>query len=134
MRVLALTTYFMCKCSVWACLVIVGLQVKLLEMSSENNEREQLQSELASAHAACAEVWGSPLATSALLASLTLCCMKAADAQARLRIKCEENNEQVMKLQMDLIEKMREYKAFQNALPPTSDEACFNLRGRLMEE
>jgi len=37
-------------------------------------------------------------------------------------------------IEMDLIEKMREYKAFQNALPPTSDEACFTLRRRLMEE
>ena len=37
-------------------------------------------------------------------------------------------------IEMDLIEKMREHKAFQNALPPTSDEACFTLRRRLMEE
>ena len=31
-------------------------------------------------------------------------------------------------IEMDLIEKMRESKAFDNALPPTSDEACFLLR------
>ena len=37
-------------------------------------------------------------------------------------------------IEMDLIEKMRESKAFDNALPPTSDEACFLLRRRLMEE
>ena len=37
-------------------------------------------------------------------------------------------------IEMDLIEKMRESKAFDNALPPTSDEACFTLRRRLMEE
>jgi len=29
---------------------------------------------------------------------------------------------------------MREKRAFENALPPTSDEACFNLRRKLMEE
>ena len=29
---------------------------------------------------------------------------------------------------------MREKRAFENALPPTSDEACFILRRRLMEE
>lgn len=37
-------------------------------------------------------------------------------------------------IEMDLIEKMREHKAFHNALPPTSDEASFLLRRRLMEE
>ena len=36
--------------------------------------------------------------------------------------------------EMDLIEQMREKKAFENALPPTSDEACFLLRRKLMEE
>jgi len=29
---------------------------------------------------------------------------------------------------------MREKRAFENALPPTSDEACFTLRRKLMEE
>jgi hypothetical protein len=29
---------------------------------------------------------------------------------------------------------MREKRAFENALPPTSDEACFVLRRKLMEE
>ena len=29
---------------------------------------------------------------------------------------------------------MRENRYFQNALPPTSDEACFALRRRLMED
>ena len=36
--------------------------------------------------------------------------------------------------EMDLIEQMREKRAFENALPPTSDEACFALRRKLMEE
>lgn len=36
--------------------------------------------------------------------------------------------------EMELIEQMREKRAFENALPPTSDEACFTLRRRLMEE
>lgn len=36
--------------------------------------------------------------------------------------------------EMELIEQMREKRAFENALPPTSDEACFNLRRKLMEE
>lgn len=36
--------------------------------------------------------------------------------------------------EMELIEQMREKRAFDNALPPTSDEACFILRRRLMEE
>ena len=36
--------------------------------------------------------------------------------------------------EMDLIEQMREKRAFENALPPTSDEACFSLRRKLMEE
>ena len=36
--------------------------------------------------------------------------------------------------EMDLIEQMREKRAFENALPPTSDEACFILRRKLMEE
>ena len=36
--------------------------------------------------------------------------------------------------EMYLIEQMREKRAFENALPPTSDEACFMLRRRLMEE
>ena len=36
--------------------------------------------------------------------------------------------------EMELIEQMREKRAFENALPPTSDEACFALRRRLMEE
>mmetsp|Transcript_44861 Transcript_44861/g.60868 ORF Transcript_44861/g.60868 Transcript_44861/m.60868 type:complete len:284 (+) Transcript_44861:14-865(+) len=36
--------------------------------------------------------------------------------------------------EMDLIEQMREKRAFENALPPTSDEACFTLRRKLMEE
>ena len=35
--------------------------------------------------------------------------------------------------EMDLIEKMREQKAYSNALPPTSDEACFALRRLLMQ-
>ena len=29
---------------------------------------------------------------------------------------------------------MREKRAFDNALPPTSDEACFALRRKLMED
>ncbi|MFN7881233.1 MAG: hypothetical protein ACK5NI_02015 [bacterium] len=29
---------------------------------------------------------------------------------------------------------MREKRFFENALPPTSDEACFVLRRKLMEE
>lgn len=36
--------------------------------------------------------------------------------------------------EMELIEQMRDTRAFQNALPPTSDEACFTLRRMLMEE
>jgi len=36
--------------------------------------------------------------------------------------------------EMELIEQMREKRAFENALPPTSDEACFQLRRKLMEE
>lgn len=36
--------------------------------------------------------------------------------------------------EMELIEQMRERRAFENALPPTSDEACFTLRRKLMEE
>ena len=36
--------------------------------------------------------------------------------------------------EMEVIEQMREKRAFDNALPPTSDEACFMLRRRLMEE
>ena len=36
--------------------------------------------------------------------------------------------------EMELIEQMREKRAFDNALPPTSDEACFILRRKLMEE
>lgn len=36
--------------------------------------------------------------------------------------------------EMELIENMREERAFRDALPPTSDEACFTLRRRLMEE
>ena len=36
--------------------------------------------------------------------------------------------------EMELIEQMREKRAFENALPPTSDEACFSLRRRLMED
>ncbi len=36
--------------------------------------------------------------------------------------------------EMELIEQMREKRAFDNALPPTSDEACFTLRRKLMEE
>lgn len=36
--------------------------------------------------------------------------------------------------EMDLIEQMREKRSFENALPPTSDEACFTLRRKLMEE
>ena len=37
-------------------------------------------------------------------------------------------------VEMELIEQIREKRAFDNALPPTSDEACFTLRRRLMEE
>ena len=37
-------------------------------------------------------------------------------------------------VEMELIEQMREKRAFENALPPTSDEACFTLRRKLMEE
>ncbi len=37
-------------------------------------------------------------------------------------------------IEMELIENMREKRAFENALPPTSDEACFLLRRKLMEE
>lgn len=36
--------------------------------------------------------------------------------------------------EMELIEQMREKRAFDNALPPTSDEACFALRRKLMED
>ena len=36
--------------------------------------------------------------------------------------------------EMELIENMREKRAFEQALPPTSDEACFILRRRLMED
>lgn len=36
--------------------------------------------------------------------------------------------------EMDLIDGMRQKRAFENALPPTSDEACFTLRRKLMEE
>lgn len=36
--------------------------------------------------------------------------------------------------EMELIEQMREKRSFENALPPTSDEACFILRRKLMEE
>jgi hypothetical protein len=36
--------------------------------------------------------------------------------------------------QMELIEQMREKRAFENALPPTADEASFSLRRKLMEE
>ena len=36
--------------------------------------------------------------------------------------------------EMDLIEQLREKRAFEAALPPTSDEACFTLRRKLMEE
>ena len=36
--------------------------------------------------------------------------------------------------EMEIIEKMRDKRAFEYALPPTSDEACFTLRRRLMEE
>ena len=36
--------------------------------------------------------------------------------------------------EMELIEQMREKRAFENALPPTSDEACFLLSQQLMEE
>ena len=36
--------------------------------------------------------------------------------------------------EMEVIEQMREKRAFGNALPPTSDEACFILRRKLMEE
>lgn len=36
--------------------------------------------------------------------------------------------------EMDLIEQMREKRAFDYALPPTSDEASFNLRRKLTVE
>lgn len=36
--------------------------------------------------------------------------------------------------EIELIEKARERRAFMDALPPLSDEACFNLRSRLMQE
>ena len=36
--------------------------------------------------------------------------------------------------EMELIAQMREKRAFENALPPTSDEASFYLRRKLMEE
>lgn len=36
--------------------------------------------------------------------------------------------------EMELIESMREKRAFEQALPPTSDEACFVLRWKLMED
>lgn len=36
--------------------------------------------------------------------------------------------------EMHLIEGMREKRAFDYALPPTSDEACFGLRRKLMVE
>lgn len=37
-------------------------------------------------------------------------------------------------VEMELIEQMRDKRAFDNALPPTSDEACFTLRRKLMED
>ena len=36
--------------------------------------------------------------------------------------------------EMELIEQMREKRYFEDALPPTSDEACFILRRKLMED
>ena len=36
--------------------------------------------------------------------------------------------------EMELIAQMREKRAFENALPPTSDEASFLLRRQLMEQ
>jgi len=36
--------------------------------------------------------------------------------------------------EMELIDQMREKRSFDNALPPTSDEACFTLRRKLMED
>ena len=36
--------------------------------------------------------------------------------------------------EMHFIEDLREKNAFEGALPPTSDEACFSLRRKLMEE
>jgi hypothetical protein len=36
--------------------------------------------------------------------------------------------------EMELIANMREKRAFDYALPPTSDEACFILRRKLMDE
>lgn len=36
--------------------------------------------------------------------------------------------------EMELIESMWEKRAFEQALPPTSDEACFVLRRKLMED
>lgn len=35
---------------------------------------------------------------------------------------------------MELIELTREKRLFEYALPPTSDEGCFNLRRKLMEQ
>lgn len=37
-------------------------------------------------------------------------------------------------IEMELIDQMREKRAFEQALPPTSDEACFNLRRKLVVE
>ncbi len=36
--------------------------------------------------------------------------------------------------EMEIIELMREKRGFENALPPTSDEASFVLRRNLMEQ
>jgi hypothetical protein len=36
--------------------------------------------------------------------------------------------------ELELVEKARERRAFMDALPPLSDEACFSLRSRLMQE
>ena len=35
--------------------------------------------------------------------------------------------------EMELIEQLRQQRAFEEALPPTSDEACFALRRKLMK-
>ena len=36
--------------------------------------------------------------------------------------------------EMELIEQAREKRNFEESLPPTTDEACFNLRKKLMED
>ena len=36
--------------------------------------------------------------------------------------------------EVEMIERAREKKAFENSLPPTTDEASFHLRRKMMEQ